>query len=271
MDKLKAMPQPKKYGPLGNVPLLDKEAPTLSFCKIAQEMGPIFKFEFFGGFSTIFLSGHKWVAEVCDDSKFDKSLAGGLNFVRAFAGDGLFTGKTQEPNWQKAHNILVPSFSQQAMKGYHSMMVDIAHQLIQKWARLNKGESIDVADDMTKLTLDTIGLCGFNYRFNSFYREGHHPFILNMVRALDESMHQSTRMPIQNQLMFSKKKQFERDVKEMFALVDKLIADRRARGDQGETDLLARMLSAKDPQTGEQLDEAMKRPAAYCLLRFTLC
>jgi cytochrome P450 / NADPH-cytochrome P450 reductase len=255
MEKLKEMPQPKKFGPLGNVPLLDKEAPTLSFCKIAQEMGPIFRFEFFGGFSTIFLSGHKWVAEVCDDSKFDKSLAGGLNFVRAFAGDGLFTGKTQEPNWQKAHNILVPSFSQQAMKGYHSMMVDIALQLIQKWARLNQGESIDVADDMTKLTLDTIGLCGFNYRFNSFYREGHHPFILNMVRALDESMHQSTRMPIQNQLMFSKKNQFERDVKEMFALVDKLIADRRASGDQGETDLLARMLSAKDPQTGDQLDD----------------
>ncbi|WP_052948687.1 cytochrome P450 [Mesobacillus campisalis] len=255
MEKLKVIPQPKKYGPLGNVPLLDKEAPTLSFCQIAKDLGPIYRFEFFGGFSTIFVSGHKWAAEVCDDSKFDKSLAGGLSFVRAFAGDGLFTGKTQEPNWQKAHNILVPSFSQQAMKGYHSMMVDIALQLVQKWARLNPGESIDVADDMTKLTLDTIGLCGFNYRFNSFYREGHHPFILNMVRSLDEAMHQSTRMPIQNQLMFSKKKQFDRDVKEMFALVDKLIADRRAKGDQGETDLLARMLSAKDPQTGEQLDD----------------
>ncbi|WP_053363135.1 cytochrome P450 [Bacillus sp. FJAT-27251] len=255
MENLKMMPQPKKYGPLGNVPLLDKEAPTLSFCKFARELGPIYRFEFFGGFSTIFISSQKWAAEVCDDSKFDKSLAGGLSFVRAFAGDGLFTGKTQEPNWQKAHNILVPSFSQQAMKGYHSMMVDIALQLVQKWARLNPGESIDVADDMTKLTLDTIGLCGFNYRFNSFYRVGHHPFILNMVRSLDEAMQQSTRMPIQTKLMFSKKKQFERDIKEMFALVDKLIADRRARGDQGETDLLARMLSAKDPQTGEQLDD----------------
>jgi cytochrome P450 / NADPH-cytochrome P450 reductase len=255
MENRKMMPQPKKYGPLGNVPLLDKEAPTLSFCKLSRELGPIYRFEFFGGFSTIFISGHKWAAEVCDDNKFDKSLAGGLSFVRAFAGDGLFTGKTQELNWQKAHNILVPSFSQQAMRGYHSMMVDIALQLVQKWARLNPGESIDVADDMTKLTLDTIGLCGFNYRFNSFYREGHHPFILNMVRSLDEAMQQSTRMPIQTKLMFSKKKQFERDIKEMFALVDKLIADRRASGDQGETDLLARMLSAKDPQTGEQLDD----------------
>ena len=255
MDKLMQIPQPKTYGPLGNVPLMDKDAPTLSLCKMADEYGPIFRMEFFGGFSTIVLSGQEWVAEVCNDAKFDKSLAGGLHFVRAFAGDGLFTGKTQEPKWQKAHNILVPSFSQQAMKGYHSMMVDIALQLVQKWARQNPNESIDVPDNMTRLTLDTIGLCGFNYRFNSFYQEDHNPFIINMVNSLEEAMHQSVRLPIQNKLMFTKKKQFETDIKAMFSLVDKLIAERREQGDQGETDLLARMLSAKDPQTGEQLDD----------------
>ncbi|WP_285890789.1 cytochrome P450 [Mesobacillus maritimus] len=255
MEKQMRIPQPKTYGPLGNVPLLDKDEPTLSLCKLADRYGPIFRMEFYGGFSQIVLSGEEWVKEVCDDSKFDKSLAGGLHFVRAFAGDGLFTGKTQEPNWQKAHNILIPSFSQQAMKGYHSMMVDIALQLVQKWARLGQNESIDVPDNMTRLTLDTIGLCGFNYRFNSFYQEEHNPFIISMVNALDEAMHQSTRLPIQNKLYISKKKQFEQDIQAMFSLVDKLIAERREQGDQGETDLLARMLTAKDPQTGEQLDD----------------
>lgn len=255
MEKLAQIPQPKTYGPLGNVPLMDKDAPTLSLMKMADEYGPIFKMEFFGGFSTIVLSGHEWVAEVCNDAKFDKSLAGGLHFVRAFAGDGLFTGKTQEPNWQKAHNILVPSFSQQAMKGYHSMMVDIALQLVQKWARQNPNEEIDVPDNMTRLTLDTIGLCGFNYRFNSFYQREHNPFIISMVNSLDEAMHQSIRLPIQNKLAISKKRQFEADIKSMFSLVDELIAERREQGDQGETDLLARMLTAKDPQTGEQLDD----------------
>jgi len=255
MKKIAEIPQPKTYGPLGNVPLLDKDAPTLSLMKMADEYGPIFRMEFFGGFSTIVLSGQEWVAEVCNDAKFDKSLAGGLHFVRAFAGDGLFTGKTQESNWQKAHNILIPSFSQQAMKGYHSMMVDIALQLVQKWARQNPNEGIDVPDNMTRLTLDTIGLCGFNYRFNSFYQKEHNPFIISMVNSLDEAMHQSVRLPIQNKLSISKKKQYELDIKSMFSLVDELIAERRAQGDQGETDLLARMLTAKDPQTGEQLDD----------------
>ena len=255
METLMPIPQPKTFGPLGNLPLIDKESPTLSLCKLAEEYGPIFRMEFYGGFSTIFLSGHKLVAEVCNDSTFDKSLLGGLSKVRAFSGDGLFTSKTSEPNWQKAHNILVPSFSQQAMKGYHSMMVDIAQQLVQKWERMNHNESIDVPDDMTRLTLDTIGLCGFGYRFNSFYRENHNPFIISMVNSLDEAMHQSTRMPIQNNLMYKRKRQFEKDTQSMFSLVDQLIAERKERGDQGETDMLARMLSAKDPQTGETLDD----------------
>ena len=45
---------------------------------------------------------------------------------------------------------------------------------------LNPNEDVDVPEDMTRLTLDTIGLCGFNYRFNSFYRETPHPFITSM-------------------------------------------------------------------------------------------
>ena len=111
MENFMPIPQPKTYGPLGNLPLIDKEAPTLSFGKLAEEFGPIFQLEFYGGFSTIFLSGHELVAEACNEAKFDKSLTGGLSKVRAFSGDGLFTSKTKEPNWQKAHNILVPSFS----------------------------------------------------------------------------------------------------------------------------------------------------------------
>ena len=40
---------------------------------------------------------------------------------------------------------------------------------------------------MTRLTLDTIALCGFGYRFNSFYRDTPHPFVQAMVRTLAES------------------------------------------------------------------------------------
>ena len=46
MNKLDGIPIPKTYGPLGNLPLLDKNRVSQSLWKIADEMGPIFQFKF---------------------------------------------------------------------------------------------------------------------------------------------------------------------------------------------------------------------------------
>lgn len=253
MSHMKQVPQPKTYGPLGNLPLLDSAAPVQSLVKVASELGPIFQFQYPGGRRELYVSGHEYVKDACDEKRFDKRIWAPLQNVRPFAGDGLFTSATHEPNWKKAHNILLSSFSQRAMQGYHTKMVDIAMQLIQKWARLNPDESVDVPADMTRLTLDTIGLCGFNYRFNSFYREDNHPFIDSMVRALDEGMNQLHRLGIQDMFMIKKKRQFQEDVQNMFSLVDELIQDRKKYGGE-EGDLLAHMLEGVDPDTGERLD-----------------
>ncbi|PPA83424.1 NADPH--cytochrome reductase [Brevibacillus laterosporus] len=249
------IPQPKTFGPLGNLPLINPEMPIQSIMKLANELGPIFRLEYPGGRISTYISNHQLVAEACDESRFDKNVWPPLQKVRTFAGDGLFTSSTEETNWQKAHNILLPSFSQRAMQGYHSMMVDIAVQLIQKWSRLNPDESIDVPEDMTRLTLDTIGLCGFNYRFNSFYREQPHPFITSMVRALDEAMSQLQRLEIKDKLMVITKRQFKHDIQAMFTLVDKIIAERKEHDQHDTNDLLSHMLRGKDPQTGEGLDD----------------
>jgi cytochrome P450 / NADPH-cytochrome P450 reductase len=134
------------------------------------------------------VSGYDLVDELCDEKRFDKMLGQGLINARAIVGDGLFTSWTQEPNWKKAHNILLPNFGMRAIRNYFPMMTDIAMQLVQKWERLNPDEEIDVPAEMTRLTLDTIGLCGFGYRFNSFYREEPDPFVASMVRCLSGSL-----------------------------------------------------------------------------------
>jgi len=254
MTSMTMIPQPKTYGPLGNLPQMDLDQPLQSIVKLANEYGPILRMDL-PGRSELFISGHELVADACDESRFDKKIWAPLQKVRAFAGDGLFTSETSEANWQKAHHILLPSFSQTAMRGYHDKMVDIAVQLIQRWARLNPDESIDVPEDMTRLTLDTIGLCGFNYRFNSFYRQQPHPFITSMMRALGEAMNQLQRLGIQDKLMVITKRQFKHDIGVMYKLVDTIIAERKAHEDSSGDDLLGHMLSGKDPETGEVLDD----------------
>ena len=76
-----------------------------------------------------------------------------------------------------------------------------------KWDRLNPGEEVDVPADMTRLTLDTIALCGFGYRFNSFYRDTPHPFVEAMVRTLAEAQARTRQLPIQTRLKIRAQRQ----------------------------------------------------------------
>ena len=143
-------------------------------------------------------------------------------------------------------------------------MLDIADQLIDKWSRLNPGEEVDVPADMTRLTLDTIALCGFGYRFNSFYRDTPHPFVEAMVRVLAESQNRMKQLPVQTRLRIRAKRQLDEDQAFMNDLVDRIIAERRAEGDAGDTtDLLGRMLTGVDKQSGEKLPDENIR--AQCI------
>ena len=76
------------------------------------------------------------------------------------------------------------------MQNYHPMMVEVATGLVRKWQRLNHTQPIDVSHDMTSLTLETIGLCGFDYgnsrrsrRSASERRDGRHRLLVLQRQA----------------------------------------------------------------------------------------
>ncbi|MBA3389364.1 MAG: cytochrome P450, partial [Rubrobacter sp.] len=250
------IPQPPGYPVLGNLfDIQGAETPIQALMKLAGQYGPIFQLRV-GPNRLIIVSSFDLVDELCDEERFDKMLGAGLLSARALAGDGLFTSWTHEPNWKKAHDILLPNFGMRAIRNYYPMMTDLAMQLVQKWERLNPEEEIDVPAEMTRLTLDTIGLCGFGYRFNSFYREEPHPFVASMVRCLGRSMQQQTRLPIGNRLRIREHRQFHEDTTYMNSLVDEIIAERKAGGGESETnDLLSSMLTGVDKETGEHLSD----------------
>lgn len=250
---LEPIPYPPRKGPLGNLLDLHTETRIEDMIKLAREYGPIFELEL-SSHRLVIVSGFDLVDELCDEQRFDKLLGPALQSARATVGDGLFTAWTYEPNWHKAHSILLPNFSQQAMQGYMPMMLDIAEQLMEKWARLNPDEPINVPADMTRLTLDTIALCGFNYRFNSFYREDPHPFVTAMVRSLEETMAQQQRLTVQNRLMIRAHRQLQEDISTMNNLVDQIIQERKRSGSDVK-DLLSYMLTGVDKETGERLDD----------------
>ena len=200
-------------------------APVQNLARLAKELGPIFWLDMMGA-PLVIVSGHDLVDELSDEKRFDKAVRGPLRRVRAVAGDGLFTADTTEPNWSKAHNILLQPFGNRAMQSYHPSMVDIAEQLVKKWERLNADDEIDVVHDMTALTLDTIGLCGFDYRFNSFYRRDYHPFVESLVRSLETIM-MIRGLPLENLWMQKRRRDIAGDIAFMNKMVDEIVAERR--------------------------------------------
>jgi len=224
----------------------------------------IFKLKF-GSRVGLFVTDPDLVAELCDETRFRKMPGPGLRVVRRFAGDGLFTAFSEEENWGKAHRILLPAFSQRAMKGYFDMMLEVADQLVDKWSNLS-GADVLVADDMTRFTLDSIAVAGFAHRFNSFQSDELDPFLESLGRALGESLNMITRLPLQQRFAKRAEKQFAADIEAMNTLVDGIIAERRRHPNDGK-DLLNLMISAVDPETGETLDDVNIR---YQVLTFLI-
>ncbi|MCE0762970.1 cytochrome P450 [Pseudonocardia kujensis] len=257
------LPGPHPLPVLGNLLDIDSTAPMDGFLRMAKEYGPIYRLSMPSG-SRLLLSGADLAQEVFDDTRFDKALGGGLAQLSAGPiGNGLFTSETDDPLWHRAHEILMAPFSMRAMRDYVPRMVDIAEQLMEKWARLNPGEEVDVPADMTRLTLDTIALCGFGYRFNSFYRDTPHPFVQAMTRVLTEAQGRQRQLPIQNRLRVRAQRQLEEDATFMSDLVDGLVRERRAQGEAADdTDLLGRMLVGRT-RDGESLPDENIR--AQCI------
>src|SRR5262245_2105128 len=253
-NKLSPIPRPPVKPVVGNMLSLDSNAPVQHLVRLAKELGPIYWLDMMGA-PLVIVSGHDLIEELSDEKRFDKAVRGALRRVRAVGGDGLFTADTSEPNWSKAHNILLQPFGNRAMTSYHPSMVDIAEQLVKKWERLNADDEIDVVHDMTALTLDTIGLCGFDYRFNSFYRRDYHPFVESLVRSLETIM-MIRGLPMENLWLQKRRRDLPADAAFVNRLVDEIVAERRKNSDATDMkDMLAAMMTGVDRATGEQLDD----------------
>ncbi|MEU7502499.1 cytochrome P450 [Streptomyces griseofuscus] len=229
-------------------------AATVHMMKEVKELGPVYRVRAFGT-ELVIVGGLDLVTELADESRFRKNVHPELVDIRQFAGDGLFTAFNHEPNWQKAHDILMPAFSLGAMRDYHATMLRVARSLIGKWDQAAGRRVVDVPGDMTRLTFDTIGLCGFDYDFESFRQDDPHPFVEAMTRALAFTQAKGESIPGSERFWLKRSEQFRQDVKLMTNLVDEVIRQRRRSGDTSTGDLLGRMLHTPDARTGRPLDD----------------
>jgi cytochrome P450/NADPH-cytochrome P450 reductase len=253
-------PHPQPVDTLPGVPVVDITAigpgrtPMQQIMDLMRRHGPVFVRRLHGR-DTLFVSDLDLVTDLADEQRFAKHIGPALENVRAFAADGLFTAYNDEPNWAKAHDILMPAFALGSMRTYHPVMLKVARRLVEAWDRgARAGQPVNVPDDMTRMTLDTIGLAGFDYDFGSFERDEPHPFVESMVRCLEWSMARLARVPGEDHSAADAV--FRADADYLAQVVDDVIAARTGTEQGDAEDLLGLMLTAEHPVDGTTLDTA---------------
>ncbi|KAJ5692065.1 hypothetical protein N7462_001488 [Penicillium macrosclerotiorum] len=255
-SRLVAIPQPPPqhyFGLLGHIPEVDPSFPLQSYWKMMDMYGPIFKLNLGTTAPRILIGNHELLSEMLDDDRFQKSPNRVQQAMRDFMGDGLFTARLEEENWWKAHRILVPAFGPIGLRKMFDDMLEVSSQLILKWDRFGPDYEIDSAEDFTRLTFDTIGVCGFGYRFNEFYSEQPHPFAQQLQEALLESGKRGNRPPFMNPFYYKSEQHRQENIAKMRELCDQVVQERIANPQPEARDVLNLMLNGVDPKSGEKL------------------
>jgi cytochrome P450 / NADPH-cytochrome P450 reductase len=134
-------------------------------------------------------------------------------------------------------------------------MNDIASQLALKWAREGPSKAIPVAEDFTRLTLDTLALCAMDFRFNSFYHDELHPFIEAMGGFLTESGARARRPPLPSFFYRNADRKYWEDIEVLRKTADDVLQARKA-SPSARKDLLSAMLDGVDPKTRQKLSDS---------------
>lgn len=244
--KYPKLPHPPRRVPLlGDVLSLQPDSSMQNAMGMA-ELGPICEFRFLGA-RYVVAAGADAVNDLNDETRFCKHVGPDIEALRIVGGDGLFTAYNDEPNWQKAHQLLMPAFSQAAMRRYHGVMFDVADELTDRWdQRADAGDTVDVSADTTRVTLETIGRCAAGYSFGCFERDTMHPFVAHMVSALLGSdrlgVLRETFLPA---FVYGRyERRVRRDAKYLHELADDIVSTRRARASGNRDDLLQIMLES---------------------------
>ncbi|KAK2611954.1 hypothetical protein QQS21_002060 [Conoideocrella luteorostrata] len=254
------IPQPPPSIFNKNFSQVDPNFPTRSFQQLAELYGEIFQLDL--GTRAVFVSTQKLVNEVCDEDRFHKDIQNNLFQLRPLIGDGLFTAAhddgallKKEPNWWKAHRLLVPAFGPLGLRKMFDDMLDLSAQMVQRFDRMGENHIVNSSDDFTRLAFDTIGLCGFGYRFNEFYTDNTHPFAQQMANVLTLSARRANRSDLENKVHYWEEQSRQADVKAMHELANQIVDERKANPKPDAKDLLNTMIYGVDRETGETLGQ----------------
>lgn len=251
------LPHPKGRLPiLGDLLSVDFNKPVQGLAREARRHQGIFE-QRIVDYPVTVVDGPDLIKEINNEEFWEKNVGATLHKLRSVAGDGLFTAYNDEPNWRKAHDILTPVFTKDAMLNYHASIVDTVHELITAWdGHADKKTWIDVPADTNRLTIEIISRAGFGHSFSTLTDPAENEFIAAVLRELHYANRRTDSIPFYEKFLGgARRREHAADKKFIRAQAEKVIEGRRAHPRAGQApDMLDAMLTCSDAVTGETLE-----------------
>ena len=191
----------------------------------------------------------KRVEEINFFAQLSNSRGGGISVI----GDGEHT--------EQIRRVMLPWYSPPNQRTQLGRMKEQARKLVAAWSAIPDDEPLDARAWMERYTLEVSGRGACNYDFGLLDGSGEpHPFAVAVPESTKESIRRVAD-PRPDFTLFAgraqraRRKRYRRHNEELFRTADALVRARMHTCPLGQqTDLLTRLVSTPDPETGEFLD-----------------
>jgi cytochrome P450 len=247
------VPGPKAFWPIGHAYSFRRD-PLAFLTRLAREYGDVALFK--AGPQRVYLLNHPdYVRDVLvtHHTRFHKGRA--LQRAKRLLGEGLLTSEGEF--WRRQRRLAQPAFHRQRINSYGRLMIEYAETFGARW---HDGQTLDISEEMMRLTLAVVGKTLFDADVESDADE--------VGEALTEVMNLFGYLMLPFSELLEKlplppRRRFLRARARLDAVIYRIIEEHKRTGtDRG--DLLSMLLLAVDEEgdrtgmTNEQLrDEAM--------------
>lgn len=147
------------------------------------------------------------------------------HLIESLTGQGLLT--SENPLWREQRRLIQPAFHRRSLAGFAGLMTAAAARAVARLEAVQPGVTVDIASEMTRLTLDIVTQALFGYDISGRAEEIGEA--MDTMVTIGRPKHRLVRAGIEL----------------LDGIVYAIIDDRRAHPERGRDDLLAMLLSAR--------------------------
>jgi cytochrome P450 len=180
--------------------------------------------------------------------------ARGYNKLRQVVGNGLLT--SEGDFWLRQRRLLQPAFAPAKLAGFADAMVTATEEMSRSWEpAAERGEAIDVADEMMRLTMRIVGetLLGTDVTGEA---SDVGPALSLVLDEVSRRIH--TPWNFLERLPLAGNRRYERALQTLNRSVQKIINEHRAEPAKSE-DLLTMLMAARDEETDSKMSDQQLR------------